>query len=60
MLLFVVVLQLIYSSVNFYFSFVLNFLAYLTIPKNNRNIKINLDKNKLQHIYRWIDQLLEF
>ena len=60
MLLFVVVLQLIFSSVNFYFSFVLNFLAYLTIPKNNRNIKINLDKNKLQHIYRWIDQLLEF
>ena len=41
MLLFVVVLQLIFSSVNFYFSFVLNFLAYLTIPKNNRDIKIN-------------------
>ena len=41
MLLFVVVLQLIFSSVNFYFSFVLNFLAYLTIPKNNRNININ-------------------
>ena len=41
MLLFVVVLQLIFISVNFYFSFVLNSLAYITIPKNNRNIKIN-------------------
>ena len=41
MLLFVVVLQLIFISVNFYFSFVLNLLAYLTIPKNNRNIKMN-------------------
>ena len=39
MLLFVVVLQLIFISVNFYFSFVLNLLAYFTIPKNNRNIK---------------------
>ena len=41
MLLFVVVLQLIFISVNFYFSFVLNLLENLTIPKNNRNIKIN-------------------
>ena len=28
-------------AVNFYFSFVLNLLAHITIPKNNRNIKIN-------------------
>ena len=41
MLLFVVVLQLIFISVNFYFSIVSNSLAYITIPKNNRKIKIN-------------------
>ena len=41
MLLFVVVLQLIFISVNFYFSFVLNSLVYITVPQNNRNIKIN-------------------
>ena len=31
----------IYVAVNFCFSFVLNSLAYITIPKNNGKIKIN-------------------
>ena len=30
-----------FISVNFWFSFVLNSLAYLTIPRNNGKIKIN-------------------
>ena len=34
-------LQLIFISVNFGVSFVLNLLTYITIPKNNEKIKIN-------------------
>ena len=30
-----------FISVNFYVSFVLNSLAYITIPKRNEKIKIN-------------------
>ena len=38
-------LQLIFFiSVNFCFSFVLNSLAYITIPKNNGKMKINWKK----------------
>ena len=37
-------LWLIFISVNFCFSFVLNCLAYITIPKNNGKIKINWNK----------------
>ena len=57
MLLFVVFLQLIFISVNSYFSFVLNLLAYLTIPKNNRNIKlteIKINYNIYIYIYIYI------
>ena len=61
MLLFVVVLQLIFISVNFYFSFVLNSLAYITIPKNNRNIKINWDKKlTTTYIYRSVIEILKY
>ena len=37
-------LQLIFISVNFCFSFVLNSLAYITIPQNNGKMKINWNK----------------
>ena len=38
-------LQLIFFiSVNFYFSSVSNSLPYITIPKNNRKLKIDRDK----------------
>ena len=48
-------LQLIFFiSVNFCFSFVLNSLAYITIPKNNGKMKItekiNYNQFLLQHI----------
>ena len=48
-------LQLIFFiSVNFCFSFVLNSLAYITIPKNNGKVKItekiNYNQFLLQHI----------
>ena len=36
--------SLFFISVNFCFSFVLNSLAYITIPKNNGKIKINWNK----------------
>ena len=39
-----------FISVYFYFSFVSNSLAYITIPQNNGKMKINRDKNLLQHI----------
>ena len=38
-------------SVNCYFSFVSNPLAYFTITKNNGKMKITAIKNELQHIY---------
>ena len=34
-----------FIPVNFWFSFVLNSLAYTTIPRNNGKIKINWNKN---------------
>ena len=38
-------LQLIFViSVNFYFLFVTNSLAYITIPQNNGKMKINWEK----------------
>ena len=40
-LLAIYMLQLIFISVNFGFSFVLNSLTYITIPQNNGKIKIN-------------------
>ena len=48
-------LQLIFFiSVNFCFSFVLNSLAYITMPKNNGKMKItekiNYNQFLLQHI----------
>ena len=45
------IIILIFTSVNFYFSFVSNSLAYITIPQNNGKTKINWDKkNLLEHI----------
>ena len=38
-------LQFIFISVNFCFSFVLNSLTYITIPKNNHG-KIKINRNK--------------
>ena len=44
-------IYLFFISVNVYFSFVSNSLAYLTIPQNNGKMKINWDKkNLLEHI----------
>ena len=34
-----------YVAVNFWFTFVLSSLAYITIPRNNGQIKINWNKN---------------
>ena len=42
--------------VNFCFSFVWNSSAYITIPQNNRKIKINWDK-KLTTTYTWTEPL---
>ena len=44
-------LQLIFISVNFGFSFVLNSLTYITIPKANGKIKINWNKKNKYNIY---------
>ena len=45
-------LQLILISVNFRFSFVLNQLAYITIPKNTGRIKINWNEKITYNIYK--------
>ena len=45
-----IIIIITFISVNFYFPFVSNSLAYITIPQNNGKMKINCDKNLVQHI----------